>query len=416
MTAGRISAAEFLVSTDPLSDTACFGLLAYGEEDHLVDFKEKFDPDSQKSWIELAIDSVAFANTNGGYIVFGVADKTWALTGLPPSAASALADTKKVLEKVNRGLAPVLTRLRCREISHDGKSFIIVASPCDPETTHIFESNLTWSPEPGKVVTVVAKGNIYVRRVASNQLLTSADFELLIERRLRHFREKILDGISRVVDAPPGHEIVTLVQGTDASGSKILTVADAPPTSDLVGRPLKLASDSVIEKIRVYQGLTAADESIDVPIGVLLDAYSARESLDLDEAAIEWVAYHSLRVGTPPFYWLEKMKARTARGILEQAAKGKKVPYWRKQYMLTYSGFYGKTIYEKIRVELTGGGNSYLRQFRDKHSLLNVGPSKERQRDSARATELATLLRKSTDAMQSRELEKLDCSLYAPFD
>ncbi len=43
MTAGRISVSELLISSDPLSDSACVGLLDYHEEDDLVDFKEKFD-------------------------------------------------------------------------------------------------------------------------------------------------------------------------------------------------------------------------------------------------------------------------------------------------------------------------------------------------------------------------------------
>jgi predicted HTH transcriptional regulator len=207
MNAGRISVSELLVSSDPLSDSACLGLLSYHEEDDLVDFKEKFDPSSQKSWIELAVDAVAFANTNGGYIVFGVADKTWATIGLTDTAVAALSDTKKVLEKINRSLVPVLTRVRSREIKNEGNSFVVLYSPCEPNATHVFESNLTWSPDGKKEISLVSKGSIYIRRVASNQVLTSADFELLIERRLKHFREKIIEGLVRVVHAPPGHEV-----------------------------------------------------------------------------------------------------------------------------------------------------------------------------------------------------------------
>ena len=47
----RVSARELLMSSDPLSDNACTGLLDYKEEDTLVDFKADFDLRIDKSWI-----------------------------------------------------------------------------------------------------------------------------------------------------------------------------------------------------------------------------------------------------------------------------------------------------------------------------------------------------------------------------
>ena len=79
---GRISARELLQCSDPLSDEACLSLINYGEEDELVDFKESFDPSLGKSWIDLSIDCVAFANTFGGFIVFGVENRTWRHLGV----------------------------------------------------------------------------------------------------------------------------------------------------------------------------------------------------------------------------------------------------------------------------------------------------------------------------------------------
>lgn len=158
MNTPRVSAAELLASSDPLSDTACIGLLNYKEEDGLVDFKKSFDPLIDKAWIDLAVDCVAFANTDGGYVVFGVADKTWKLEGVDPASASALADTKKVLEKINRNLVPSLTGVRTRVIEHSGSRFVVLFSPCSPDCTHIFESNLDWTPVAGRSLTAVGKG------------------------------------------------------------------------------------------------------------------------------------------------------------------------------------------------------------------------------------------------------------------
>src|SRR5690348_13359365 len=107
---GRLPARELLQSSDPLSEIACESLIHYSEEDELVDFKETFDHSvNSRSWLELACDCAAFANTHGGFLVFGVRDKTWEHIGLTSDTATALADIKKVLEKVNRGLSPAIT-------------------------------------------------------------------------------------------------------------------------------------------------------------------------------------------------------------------------------------------------------------------------------------------------------------------
>ena len=100
---GRIAAADLLLHSDPLSEEACRSLIGYGAEDRFVDFKESFECHIEKSWIDLAIDCATFANSEDGFIVFGVEDVTWKKVGICKAAADALRDTKKVVEKINRG-------------------------------------------------------------------------------------------------------------------------------------------------------------------------------------------------------------------------------------------------------------------------------------------------------------------------
>lgn len=409
----RVSAAELTSSSDPLSDDACVGLLHYQEEDTLVDFKESFDPQKDKAWIDLAVDCVAFANTDGGYIVFGVADKTWKLIGLDDNSAAALADTKKVVEKINRNLTPTITRVRTRMIEHADKRFVVAFCPASQDCTHIFESNLDWAPAPGKSLTAVSKGAIYIRRAASNQLMTSADFELLIERRLKRVRDKILEGLVRVVQAPRDHEVVTIVQSHDSTGAATVTIGDAPETMDLKGKPLRLARGSTMEMIKVLEALTNTDERIPVPESILLDTYAERESIDPDEPTLKWLAFHSLLSASPAFWWLAKMKPADARKVLRHAFDRATS---RRGYIVRYSGFFGKTIYDELREKLKSTRREEAPPLREKRLLLGVDPSRDRTKDSRKATELAKSLGKNRDQTGIHELERLDCSLYAPFD
>ena len=41
-------------------------------ESRSVDFKESFDPNSGRDWVELVKDIAAMANSGGGHVVFGV--------------------------------------------------------------------------------------------------------------------------------------------------------------------------------------------------------------------------------------------------------------------------------------------------------------------------------------------------------
>lgn len=412
--ARRTGAGDALRSSDPLADEVCIGLLHYCEEDDLVDFKEAFDPKSEKCWIDLATDCVAFANTNGGYIVLGVRDKTWNQVGLDATVATGLSDTKKVLEKVNRNLVPVLLGVRTRHFQIEEKHFVVIYVPCSEDCTHIFESNLDWQPEPGKTLTRVSKGAIYVRRSASNQVLTSADFEALLQRRLQHFRRKVLDGVARVVNAPPGHDVVTIVQTSDATGGHAITVSDAPETSGLVGKPLKLASSGIAERLALYRALTDADSKAAVPVHCLFEAYANREIMGLDEATKCWVALHCALEGVPVFYWFKDLKPAQARDTLRQAfnlAAG-----YRRGYILTYSGFYGQSFYDSLRERMESQGFWGTRAFPGKNALLNAVRSKQVESDAPRATELAQQLMSQRDWTLEHELERLDCSLYAPFD
>src|SRR5437867_6695518 len=56
-------------------DEIIFARIAQADQEAAdLDFKATFDPDSTGDWCELVKDIVAFANSGGGWIVFGVND------------------------------------------------------------------------------------------------------------------------------------------------------------------------------------------------------------------------------------------------------------------------------------------------------------------------------------------------------
>lgn len=412
----RLPAKELLTRSDPLSDDACESLIHYGEEDDVVDFKESFDTGSNsRSWIDLAVDCAAFANTHGGYLIFGVRDKTWDLVGLSPETASALADIKKVLEKVNRGLTPPIIGARARKFAMSEKEFAIVWVPPSLAFTHIFETDLTWRTPKGENIPGIRQGTIYTRRSGSNAILTSADFERLIDRRLQHFREKILQGVTRVVNAGPTHETLTVSVDSSPTNALAVRVIEAPKSLDLAGKSLSLRADSISDKINMFIAITRTETDPEIDLRLLYGLYAVREDTALNDEQKDWVIFHSIRTGVPAFFWLAQIKESRARELISAAFDGGK--FWRKASILNYAGFFGERFHKKLYDKLGDSASKHgIRSFRSKRALLNVDRSRDLQQDSKNATERARTLATHHDALSHTELEKLDCSLYAPFD
>jgi hypothetical protein len=107
------------------------------------------------------------------------------------------------------------------------------------------------------------------------------------------------------------------------------------------------------------------------------------------------------------------MKVGEARKVLRRAFDRANS---RRGYIVGYSGFFGKTIYNELRERLKSTRGEDVQPFREKRLLLGVGPSRDRSIDSRKATALAKSLAKNRDQTAIHELERLDCSLYAPFD
>ena len=69
------SVEDCLSAKDPLKRELVSFLIQYAEEDDRLDYKADF-VDEQKHWLEVTKDVSAFANTHGGYLLFGIEDRS----------------------------------------------------------------------------------------------------------------------------------------------------------------------------------------------------------------------------------------------------------------------------------------------------------------------------------------------------
>lgn len=410
----EINLLTILRSEDPLSDRAIQYLIEHREEDRLIDYKEEFDFKSEKAWLSLNIDVVAFANTYGGFLVLGVKDKTYEIVGLPEEVSHKLADIKTFLEKLNRYIQPKLSSVRSKAKEIDGKKIVAIYILQSKYKTHIFVTNADIKHPNGKIETVIKQGTIYVRKTGSNQIVTADDFEELIHRRFLQVKEKMLDGIARVVKADENQEVV--IVSTDKVGSteryKVTDASDAIPVK---GMSFTVTPGTEEEKISAWLALNKGDPDDFPTPKSLIEFYSKRKNLHFSDEHKKWIAYFSLVKGLPAFFYFQNVNKKDIFEILEKASDSERTID--RHYVLDVSAFYGKPIYDKIFNKLR-----QMRRYasiseypKDLESVFKVSKFSSNEVFEEEADNLSAELVLEKDQQKIYRLRKLDCGLYAPF-
>lgn len=128
---------ECIDTDDPLSSKCREFVTRFREETAQLDFKLKPHNDD-RGWMNLAIDVSSFANMYGGYIVFGVKDRSFDLVGISKDEADLIANIELMGQKLGSFLEPPIQTVRSKTFELDGRTFGIICTQRS-RSTHIFE-------------------------------------------------------------------------------------------------------------------------------------------------------------------------------------------------------------------------------------------------------------------------------------
>lgn len=200
-------------------------------ESKYVDFKSSFDPSSSGEWCELLKDIVAMANSGGGVIVVGLDNKGEPSGGDVTDVLNL--DHATIVDKIRKYTGQGFGDVEIHEAEKKGQTVAIIEVSA-VEIPMIFQNVGTYQVGPKKQRTAFSRGSIYFRHGAKSEPGTSDDLRDVVERNLETIRKEWLEGVRKVVKAPPG-STVTVFKGDvresrspDAAPIRLVDDPDAP--------------------------------------------------------------------------------------------------------------------------------------------------------------------------------------------
>ena len=216
----------------------------------------------QKKWLDITKDIMAFANTRGGYLVFGIRDGTFDLVGLNENVVRTLTNTTLIQQKINRYLDPPINSLRSKSFTKNEQQIVGLFIPVSAGITHIISKDGNFSyPKSKKEETVFRKGTIYVRQSAGNHLVDSRDLDSIIDRRMAHFKESLLKNITQIVESPVQSKVVIVSDDPNAEIDGEFVLGDGPNAILLEGRSFTTSPKTVEEHIAATISMFLKDNS-----------------------------------------------------------------------------------------------------------------------------------------------------------
>ena len=176
-------------------------------ESRYLDFKRELDVSSQAAWCEVVKDIVAFANSGGGVIVFGV-NNDGTNSGIDVSKILHV-DVADITNKIYSYTNHQFSDVEILEIKRDGVEIaaILVAAVDLPM---VFTKSGDYMTASGKSKSAFARGTVYFRHGAKSEPGDRDDLAKWRDDTLERIRKSWLSGIQKVVEAPAGHAITVV--------------------------------------------------------------------------------------------------------------------------------------------------------------------------------------------------------------
>jgi hypothetical protein len=338
------SITELIESDDPLTKKIVSELIAYREEDDRLDYKQTIDISSDKQWYGITKDISAFANTFGGYLLFGI-DNNANIVGVARDVADIIKDASKIQQKINRTLEPHISNIRSKEYRYGSNVVIAVFIPQSRGVTHLISKQAKYEQPSGDTKIALNAGTFYVRRSAANHLGDSRDFDAVVERRIDSFRDSLIEKVARVVKSPENSDVFILSKDPDDKSDGRFIIEDSPDSIPVKGMSFTVPPEGYEQEISAWSVIYRDKPSLRPPSDEVWRWYSNRNKIQIKKSYKLTLFKFSLWDNAPAFYWIQGLKARDIKETLLEAIRRRPTGSDSKQ-MLVVAAFLGEPFYK----------------------------------------------------------------------
>ena len=207
--------------------------LAAKRESKYVDFKARLEFSEPHTWCEIVKDIIAMANSGGGVLLIGL-DNKGNPTGFDPTPVLEV-DSAVVTDQIHKYTGVHFDAFTISEETKSGNRLAAILIEC-VSIPIVFVKPGTYAVSNKKQKTAFSAGTVYFRHGAKSEPGNTNDLRKVIERQLESIRQSWMQGVRKVVKAPPGSQIYTFPSGvevresasSDASAIRIVDDPDAP--------------------------------------------------------------------------------------------------------------------------------------------------------------------------------------------
>lgn len=309
---------DCIESEDPLSDAVFDYLVGYHEETDLIDFKVAFE-NEEKAWLDVTKDVLAFSNTHGGYLIYGIKNATFEIVGLASESLRFISDADSFMKKINRFVEPPVNLIRCKIFKIGDKDLVAIFIPPSRDKTHLVSKDASFSHVSGDMKVVLRLGTTYVRQSAGNHLMDSRGMDDIVNRRLSYFKQTLLENITKVVEAPRDSGVFILSEDKSNPENTTYIIQDGPNAIPIKGMSFSISPTTIEQEIAGWMAMSSREAFAIPSVEITWRWYRERESINLSVEQRLWIARCSLLTTVPAFYWLRGTDAASINAMLIDA-------------------------------------------------------------------------------------------------
>lgn len=293
---------------------------------------------TQRAKYRMVKAAISFANSEGGFILFGVApDGQW--VGLQDSELSEV-DPASISELINGCLVPEIPNLNYADFEHNGLLMAVLHVPPSRQAPHVTSKEIFEKDPTGRLKVILQKYSVYARQGAKSDLATPQHHHQIIARRIEQLREELLRRVKEV-------QVPVLVPTSQGQApSPPATITATRLTSDPNALPVRLTrrqegtagillheelSDGIFEEINnvvdANAFLAAGRDTFVLGESVYYRIYAERQHVDSSETNLQLLAWTGLHdYYAPNLYWFLRMPPEATASIIKRAAEGINYP------------------------------------------------------------------------------------------